>query len=305
MRGGGRTETGAVVRAAMALGLLTTLISCSVSIDYSGVAYLCEEDGLCPPGQQCVAGACQSEDVSDPDGQAPPDASSPTACVQAPDSCGVALCIPNTVCPVVVDGVLDEFVGAPSIVYQLPSGGNTVTVRAMWDSTALYIGYEIEDTNLTGIETANDADNWLDDCVHWFLDGEHDGGPGPDGRYMLDDDYHGVVNLLGARYDEQGSDATPDSPNTAWNSDEWLSAVTVDGTLNDEGDTDGGMAIEVKVPWSTVGLLENPSDMTLLGLGLAHSDTDGPARSTGLWGNLDATYQNASNWQTVMLRATQ
>ena len=90
----------------------------------------------------------------------------------------------------------------------------------------------------------------------------------------------------------------------AWSSDAWLSAVTVNGTPNVGVDTDIGMTVEVKIPWSTVNLAA-PTDMTLLGLGLGHSDTDGATRVSGLWLNLDRPFQNAFNWQTVQLRETQ
>lgn len=289
----------------LTLGSLAMLGACNVSVDYSGTVFSCELDGLCPGGQQCVLGICQQDPIAadaDVDGQPTPDGS--IACIVEPASCDVAHCIPNTVCSVVVDGVVDEFAGAPSIVFQLPTGGNTVTVRPMWDAEALYLAFEVEDAQLTGTETADDAQNFLDDCVHWFLDGEHNGGIGPDGTYMLADDYHGIVSVLGARYDEQGDDANPGNPDSAWSSDEWLSAVTVNGSPNVGVDTDIGMTVEVKIPWSTVNLAA-PSDMALLGLGLGHSDTDGDARVSGLWLNLDRPFQNAFNWQTVRLRETQ
>lgn len=114
-------------------------------------------------------------------------------------------------------------------------------VKIAWDSTALYIGAELEDPDLWGTLTTRDAVIYHDNDFEWFID--------PDGdteRY-----FELEVNALGTIWDlfltrpyRKGGRAV-----NAWDIAGLRSAVALDGTLNDPRDRDHGWSVEMAIPW--------------------------------------------------------
>jgi hypothetical protein len=52
----------------VALAICASLSGCKLSADYDGTRYRCDESGQCPDGFSCVAGWCEAELPSGPDG---------------------------------------------------------------------------------------------------------------------------------------------------------------------------------------------------------------------------------------------
>src|SRR2546427_318228 len=85
---------------------------------------------------------------------------------------------------------------------------------------------------------------------------------------MQTDDYQFLVNLNNAQGDQRGTGSGKDP---AWNAT-WASTVSLQGTLNNNGDTDSGYIIEMAIPWSQIGV--TPSSGTRLGVDLVVDDSD-------------------------------
>ena len=75
----------------------------------------------------------------------------------------------------VIDGNLGEYTLAESLTFSPSSGGNTVTVRTLWDSEALYFGVNVTDTQLNASVTTRDGSEWSEDAIEWFIDTYNDG----------------------------------------------------------------------------------------------------------------------------------
>jgi alkaline phosphatase len=168
---------------------------------------------------------------------------------------------------------------ANSITLSPSSGGNTATVKALWDDEALYLAYEVTDTQLNASVTARDGSVWGEDGVEWAIDTlTDDGGSGdPNAPYMLPDDYHGIINILNTQYDSQGT--VSGSPSSAWDGS-WQSAVQFNGTINDNGDTDAGYTVEVKIPWTEIGYSGPPAGGTIVRMGFLLNDKDDASRGS-------------------------
>jgi hypothetical protein len=58
-------------RLSVALVICASLSGCKLSADYDGTRYRCDESGQCPDGFSCMAGWCESDPLSGPDGGLP------------------------------------------------------------------------------------------------------------------------------------------------------------------------------------------------------------------------------------------
>jgi hypothetical protein len=220
-----------------------------------------------------------------------------SATTQAPNE--PAYVVLKTAVAPMIDGDLSEYAQANSITLSSPTSGNIAAIKALWDSQALYISFEVTDTQLEATETTRDGNIWNEDAVEWFIDTQNNGGGSQtNGAYMLPDDYHGIVNILNAQYDSRGS--ASGSPSSGWNGT-WQSAVKINGTTNNPQDSDRGFSIEIKIPWSELGYPVHPADDTMVAMSFALDDKDGASFSAVMWPNITTAFENASKWQQILL----
>jgi hypothetical protein len=199
-----------------------------------------------------------------------------------------------------IDGNLGEYALVNPFTFSPSSGGNTVTVRTLWNSEALYLGINVTDSQLNASATTRDGSVWSDDSVEWFIDTYNDGGGSttPSSTFMRTDDYHGIVNILNTKYDSQGT--TSGTPSSSWNGT-WQSAVKMNGSNNNNSDSDTGYTIEIKIPWTSIGYSSAPTTDTLVGLSFAVNDKDASGITSLMSPNITTAFENASKWQSVML----
>jgi len=199
-----------------------------------------------------------------------------------------------------VDGNLNEYALVNGVSLSPSTGGNTVTVKTLWNSEALYLGVTVTDSQLNADITTRDGSVWNEDSIEWFIDTYNDGGGSttPNSSYMRTDDYHGIVNILNTKYDSQGT--TSGTPVSSWNG-AWQSAVKLNGTINNNSDSDTGYTIEIKIPWTSIGYSSYPTSDTLVGLSFALNDKDASGIASLMSPNITTAFENASKWQKVML----
>ena len=146
----------------------------------------------------------------------------------------------------------------------------------LWDDEHLYVGFRLEQPDVTATLTERDAHIWLDDDVELFV-------AGADAYYELEINalntvyevlfvwdeayarggYDRVPELRrehpqAAPFDGVGLPGHPRGPRTGfWGYDlpGLRTAVHVDGTLNDSSDRDRGWTVEIAVPWSSLEVL--------------------------------------------------
>ncbi|MCC6216674.1 MAG: carbohydrate-binding family 9-like protein [Polyangiaceae bacterium] len=162
---------------------------------------------------------------------------------------------------ITVDGKLDEeawksapatgpFVdvrtGQPN--KEFPVNGSA---RLLWDEQGFYVGFEVRDAKLTGgfPKGAKDPHLWTKDTVELMVD--------PDGDGDNKDYYELQVGPQNLVFDSQFDDynAPKQDPDGPFGHQEWSfggkSAVTIDGTIDKDDDTDKGYVVELFVPWKS------------------------------------------------------
>jgi hypothetical protein len=162
---------------------------------------------------------------------------------------------------ITIDGKLDEeawqnapvagpFVqvatGEPN---QSPDLGGSV--KLVWDDQSLYVGFEIRDTKVTGGFDPKTVDPhlWTRDTAEIMVD--------PDGDGDNKDYYEIQINpqnlVFDSRFDAYNSPKV--EPNGPFGHQEWsaklASAVTVQGSIDQDQDQDQGYTIEARIPWKS------------------------------------------------------
>jgi hypothetical protein len=127
------------------------------------------------------------------------------------------------------------------------------SARILWDERFLYVGFEVKDASIRGgfPADAKDPHLWERDTVEIMID--------PDGDGDNKDYYEIQVNPQNLVFDTQYDDYNKPNGNGRgpFGHEEWSagleSAVKLSGTLDDDADKDKGYAVEVKIPWASLG----------------------------------------------------
>jgi hypothetical protein len=233
-----------------------------------------------------------------------PACSTPHSAIQLENN---ALAIYKTGIPIFIDGDLSEtaWIDAFSVSLTNASGvEHQVKVKALWDDEAIYLAYEVNDSDLIASVINPDGVIWNEDSVEWGIDTHNNGGSiaDPDSHYMLPDDYHGIINILNTHYDEQGT--VSGLPSISWNGT-WESAVLVNGTINDNLESDIGYTVEVKIPWSEIGYSSAPDEDIIVRMGFLINDKNTSSIDYTMWTSDEgSSFANSANWQEVIISSS-
>jgi len=175
-----------------------------------------------------------------------------------------------------IDGALNEAAWsvANTVANKATIGtpNNTVTFGALWNSSNLYVGMKVLDSNLF-----NDSANiWEDDSVEIYIDANHN---------------HGTV------YDSF------DRQFTKGYNDGALGGIgSQTGVVHAWAAVTGGYSIELAIPWSNLGV--TPTLNLTIGFDVGNNDDDnGGTRETQLvwWGTIN-NYNNTSAFGHLVLK---
>jgi hypothetical protein len=171
----------------------------------------------------------------------------------------VTLEVSPTVGPTTLDGRLDDpaWADAEPLAYAVHAeqpDATTVTVRALWDGDDLYLGFEVDDTQ---VETADQ--DWDDDSVSLVFD---------NGGFRCRQDVGGT----GEGDCERAL---------------YLPPCT---TLDDQGDTDCGYTVEMRVRWARARITADGGDT--VPADLLSVDHDG--NPTAAWDHPDTWFSKIS-----------
>jgi len=182
---------------------------------------------------------------------------------------------------ITVDGVMDEAAwesaSSPAMLRALweeQTGPRQATAaRILWDDDYLYVGYEVEDTDITAQFTERDDWVYRDDAVEIFVNPL----PSQTGLYYgLEMSARGVLMdyvMYDSRYIVRRFDM-----------DGIQIATHLRGTLNARGDSDSGWSLEVAIPLANFAALgDPPSAGTVWTANLNRWDGTAPDRTMSIW----------------------
>lgn len=146
-----------------------------------------------------------------------------------------------------IDGRLDEadWMAAQSVGdFQFAwweSGKKEQTeAKLLWDDKNLYVSFVCHDEHISGERTEHDSPVYRDDCVEVFT------APNPDHP----NNYFNIeMNVRGAHLDQHHPEGPGVEMKEEWDAEGVRIAVTIDGTLNDDSDTDRSWTLEAAIPF--------------------------------------------------------
>lgn len=187
----------------------------------------------------------------------------------------------RTTAPIFIDGILDDDAWAaastPATLQGLWENQTGLmqgtTVRLLWDDEYLYVAYDCEDIDITAVYENRDDPTYRDDAVEIFLN------PLPDQI----DVYVGLeMNARGVLYDYLMYDAR--HALKRFDLQGVRIATDLRGTLNQQGDEDGGWSLEVAIPWENFADFgPTPTAGTTWKANLNRWDGVAPDRRMSIW----------------------
>jgi Carbohydrate family 9 binding domain-like len=183
---------------------------------------------------------------------------------------------------IVIDGVLDDaaWKGAAApltlqFLWDSQTGARQGTrAQLLWDAEALYIGYDVDDADITAQFTERDDPTYRDDAVEIFINPS----PGQEDVYFgFEWNARGVMydylnyqgRTLFKRFDATGVQV----------------AAKLRGTLNERTDTDRGWSLEAAIPWGNFEPLARrpPEPGTVWKANVNRWDGVEPDRRMSIW----------------------
>lgn len=235
-----------------------------------------------------------------------------------PQAAKTVIARPTRVAPK-IDGVLEEAVWSQAVVSErfadLVSGDRTrldTRVRLLWDDTHLYVGYTVEEPKVRAQMTRHNDPIYYENDVELFIAGDN-------AYYEFEinarNTVYEVFFIWESAYQSSGFAARPEfarknlqpfngvgftthprGPRLGhfdWRFPGLRTAVHVDGTLNDDSDTDRGWSVEIALPWSGIRALFPegkrtipPRDGDLWAMDFSRFNTTkapAPAKDSGGW----------------------
>ncbi|WP_299555627.1 carbohydrate-binding family 9-like protein [Seonamhaeicola sp.] len=151
--------------------------------------------------------------------------------------------------------------------------------RMLWDDENLYLFFECEDTHIVARETQRDGAPYFDDCAELFLIP----APKPLNVHIALE-----VSVTKIKNDVLFINNFDGDKNLAakWYNPNYTVGVQIDGTVNDNTDTDTGWTMEFKIPFNVLwGLdraypIERGTKYMFLALRQDRNTLEGDKRST-------------------------
>ena len=188
---------------------------------------------------------------------------------------------------------LDYFYGV-----EKPTDQQQTKVSILWDDETLYVAFECKDSYITAREKNRDGQPYFDDCAEVFIIPAND---------SLKMHYGYEVNLYQTSNDfiflngmKNGEDMVAKSYNP-----DFLTGVSIDGTVNDNSDVDKGWCMEFAIPLTclrTVNMIpcETGARWAFLAVRQDRNDPQGDRRSTSTISPIYEDGVHASNRFSIL-----
>ncbi|MBA3704644.1 MAG: helix-turn-helix domain-containing protein [Bacteroidetes bacterium] len=221
------------------------------------------------------------------------------------ENAGTIYYVKHTKEPVSVNGILSEwdslkFISLKGNFYKGIS--NHVEIKVLWDSLKLYVAFKVYDKQLNALQIENKGNIWDDDCIEVYLSTNPKYAPVD---FLSKNEFQYVVNVNGSFATIRGKKNIDTISNNYENRDfEWkteaLTAVSKEGTINNNKDTDNFYIVEIGIYWSSLQYTPHPGD-TLLADFCNHDKDSNTLISPYLDWALLSIFAQPNKWNKIIL----
>lgn len=159
------------------------------------------------------------------------------------------------VAEIVIDGKLDEEIWSKVPPARLAPFGNAekqqTTVKMLLAPDALYVAAQMEDRHIWGTLKNRDDETWREEVLEMFLDPD---GNGEDYLELQITPHNTIFDARFATRLGTGSGTREEqiAAAKAWNLEGLVSAVHIEGTLDDPSDQDQSWSVELRLPLASI-----------------------------------------------------
>ncbi|MDQ2800613.1 MAG: hypothetical protein M3Y13_13370, partial [Armatimonadota bacterium] len=156
----------------------------------------------------------------------------------------------------------------PLSVSAAPAASPRVTAMyTTWDDYYFYAAFSVKDSNVVSTNDAPDSQPQQDDDVEVFFETD-----AARAAVRTPQTFQMAVSAANGAYYSQGNGTSVPQPKAIYT---YKYAATVNGTLNNPADKDGGYDVELAIPWQELGLPQGgPKPGTAWGFNVVSRDRD-------------------------------
>ncbi len=193
---------------------------------------------------------------------------------------------------------------APALVLAAPQAAaapekNRVSaLYTTWDDYYFYAGFEVSDPHVVSTNATPTSQPQQDDDVEVFFETDHKRAD-----HRTDHTYQMAVSAGEGAYFSVGDGTNVPKAEAIYT---YKYAANVDGTLNDNTDTDTGYTVELAIPWQELGRSGPPKSGETWGFNVISRDRDTTAQPAQQFYSLSpdvqtaADVQNPSKWTKIV-----
>ena len=170
-----------------------------------------------------------------------------------------------------------------------PTTNHVSALYSTWDDYYFYVGVQVHDPHVVSTNDSPTAQPQQDDDIEVFLETD-------DARASrrTPHTYQMAVSAANGAYFSVGDDTKTPKAKAVYT---YKYAATVDGTLNDNSDTDTGYTIELAIPWQELGRSGPPKSGETWGFNVISRDRETTAHPATRFYSLSPDVQSAADVQ--------
>lgn len=131
--------------------------------------------------------------------------------------------------------------------YDGSTAPQATTLKIMWDSSYLYLGYTVQDSDIYATINSRDKSTYFQDVVEFFAMTEP-----TDGKGYVEYEFTPRAQIWDGLFKDVFQEVPPYSSAPAWNSPSLQVASQILGTANNTSDSDTGWTVEAAIPWADI-----------------------------------------------------
>lgn len=139
-----------------------------------------------------------------------------------------------------------------------------------WDDFYFYAGFQVRDPHVVSTNDSPTSQPQQDDDIEVFFETDN-----ARANVRTTQTYQMAVSAANGAYFSVGTGGRTPKARAVYS---YKYAARVDGTLNDNSDTDTGFTVELAIPWQELGLAGPPKQGTTWGFNVISRDRDSTAR---------------------------
>ena len=158
-----------------------------------------------------------------------------------------------------------------------------------WDDFYFYAGIQVRDAHVVGTNDTPTSQPQQDDDVEVFLETDN-----ARASVRTPQTFQMAVSAANGSYFSVGTGSKVPKAKAIFS---YKYAARVDGTLNDNSDTDTGYTVELAIPWQEMGLTGPPKEGATWGFNVISRDRDTTAKPSARFFSLSPDVQTAADVQ--------